>query len=151
MAKTFHVEFITPDKTVYEGEATSVVLPAEGGSLGVLADHAPLVATTEVGVARVDKADGERVFMMVGDGFLEVRNNHVRVLAELGERDDEIDLARAEEAEKRALERLREGASQEIDFNRAKSALTRAMTRIKILRDLAPGKARGRPQDPRVG
>lgn len=151
MAKTFNVEFITPDKAVFEGEATSVVLPSDGGSIGILAGHAPLVATLDVGVARVDTVDGEQVLMMVGDGFIEVRDNQVKVLAELGERDDEIDLARAEEAERRALERLKDRVVQEVDFNRAKAALTRAMTRIKILRDLAPGKVRGKPRDPRSG
>ena len=152
MAKTLNVEFITPDRTVFEGEATEVILPVEGGgSIGVLAGHAPLVATLEVGIARVDKADGEQVFMIVGDGFIEVRDNEVKVLAELGERDDEIDLARAEEAERRNRERLKDRVAQEVNFDRAKASLTRAMTRIKILRDLAPGKARRKPRDPRGG
>ena len=151
MAKTLNVEFITPDRTVFEGEATEVILPVEGGSIGVLAGHAPLGATLEVGIARVDKADGEQVFMIVGDGFIEVRDNEVKVLAELGERDDEIDLARAEEAERRNRERLKDRVAQEVDFDRAKASLTRAMTRIKILRDLAPGKARRKPRDPRGG
>ena len=151
MEKSFHVEFITPDKSVFEGEATSVVLQAEGGSLGIRAGHAPMVATLEVGAARVDTADGEQVVMMIGDGFLEVRDNQVKVLAELGELRDEIDLARAEEAERRALARLKDSAGAEVDFNRAKASLTRAMTRIKILRDLAPGRLQGKPRDPRGG
>ena len=110
-----------------------------------------MVATLEVGAARVDTADGEQVVMMIGDGFLEVRDNQVKVLAELGELRDEIDLARAEEAERRALARLKDRAGAEVDFNRAKASLTRAMTRIKILRDLAPGKVQGKPRDPRGG
>lgn len=150
MADTFNVEFITPDRTVYKGEAKALVLPAEGGSLGILPNHAPLVAALEVGAARVDPAHGESTYLMIGEGFVEVRDNDVKILAQLGERDDEIDLARAEEAEKRALERLRERASQEVDFNRAKAALTRASTRLRILRDLAPSKSRGRADQPRV-
>jgi len=148
MPKTFSVEFITPDNTVFQGEATAVRVPAEGGSLGILANHAPLVATTEVGVARVDTVGGDPVYMLVGDGFIEVCDNQVSILAELGERDDDIDLERAEEAERRALERLKDRASGEVDFERAKASLTRAMTRIKILRDLAPGKARRKPGTP---
>ncbi len=151
MAQTFNVEFITPDRTVFQGDATALVLPAEGGSLGVLANHAPLVAALEIGIARVDPPQGDSVFLMIGDGFLEVRDNVVKILAELGERDEEIDLALAEAAEKRALERLKERAHQEVDFNRAKAALTRASTRLRILRDLAPAKgARGRSGQPRV-
>ena len=139
MSKTFQVEFITPDRTVFEGEAESLVLPAEGGSLGVLANHAPLVAALEVGEARVGTSSGEQK-LMIGDGFLEVRDNVVKILADTGERDDEIDQARAEAAEQRALERLKSVADKEVDFNRAKAALTRASTRLRIVRGLASSK-----------
>ena len=119
--------------------------------VGTIVEKGEDVATLEVGAARVDTADGEQVVMMIGDGFLEVRDNQVKVLAELGELRDEIDLARAEEAERRALARLKDRAGAEVDFNRAKASLTRAMTRIKILRDLAPGRLQGKPRDPRGG
>jgi len=149
MAGTFHVEVITPDKSVFEGDAVELTVPAEGGSLGVLANHAPLVSTLVVGPARVTLEGGSETWLMIGDGFLEVRDNQVKILAELGERDDEIDLARAEAAEKRALERLQQSGSQDVDFARARTALARAVGRIKILRGL---KSRGHPgEKPRAG
>ncbi|MAE65595.1 MAG: ATP synthase F1 subunit epsilon [Phycisphaeraceae bacterium] len=149
MAKTFHVEVITPDTTVFEGDAVSLTVPAEGGSLGVLAGHAPLVSTLEVGVACVVGADGSSSYLMIGDGFLEIRDNEVKILAEVGERADAIDLARAEEAERRALDRLKNRQAKDVDFSRAKASLTRALTRIKIIRDLAPGKTRRKADAPR--
>ena len=132
--KTFQFELITPDRAVFEGAVVSVSVPTGGGSIGILVNHAPLVSLVETGAVRVVDEKGQELLFMVGDGFLEVNDNHVRIMAEVGERESDIDLERAEKAEKRALERLKESVAADVDFERAKQALTRAMTRIKIVR-----------------
>lgn len=139
--KAFRFEVITPDATVYDGDVAALSLPAGGGSIGILADHAPMVCTIETGAVRISEAGGGERYLMVGDGFIEVADNRVKLLAEVGERAEDIDLERAEAAERRALERLRDRVRADTDFERARAALTRAMTRVKIVRDLA---ARGR-------
>jgi F-type H+-transporting ATPase subunit epsilon len=135
--KLFRLEVITPERTVFDGDVQSVMLPAESGAMSVLAGHAPLVATLETGAAKVVKADGGRTWLMLGDGFVEVTRNHVRVLADVGEPDDAIDVKRAEESERRARERLKARAA-DVDLVRAEAALARALVRKKIVRDLRP-------------
>jgi F-type H+-transporting ATPase subunit epsilon len=140
--KTFRFELITPDRTVFNGEVASLSVPTGGGSIGVLPGHAPMVCTVDVGPVRIEDSAGNQSYFMVGDGFLEVQRGEVKLLAEVGERADQIDVARAEESERRALERLRERVKADTDFERARAALSRAMTRIKIARDLVPRQRR---------
>lgn len=135
--KTFRFELITPDRTVFDGEVVSLSIPTGGGTIGILPGHAPLVCTVDVGPVRIEDVDGKFQYLMVGDGFLEVQEKTVKLLAEVGERASDIDVARAEAAEKRALERLRSRLKADTDFERARIALTRAMTRLRIVRDLA--------------
>ncbi len=137
--KVFRLEVITPERTVFDGDVQSVTLPAEDGAMSVLAGHAPLVATLEIGPAKVVKADGTKSWLMLGDGFVEVTHNHVRVLADVGEPEDTIDLKRAEESERRARERLKSKAG-DLDLVRAEAALARALVRKKIVRDLRPAR-----------
>lgn len=138
--KTFRLEVITPDRAVYDGQVASVTVPTEGGAIGILYNHAPLVSTLSVGVLTVNEAGGGTTYLMVGEGFVEIRNNHVRVLAEVGEREDQIDVERAAEAEKRARERLKARKDADFDLVRVEAALARALMRQRILKDLAPRK-----------
>lgn len=76
------IEIITPDATLYSGEATYVFLPGSDGSLGVMNNHAPLISSLKKGILRlVDKAGKEVTFDLNG-GTVEVLNNKVVVLAE---------------------------------------------------------------------
>ena len=81
MAKTFHLNVLSPEKTIYEGEAVSLVAPAALGYLGVLADHAPLAANLKEGKIIVMKESGERVIIYSkASGFLQVLKNNVSVI-----------------------------------------------------------------------
>ena len=82
MAKTFHVQMITPDKIFYEGDVVSLVAPGEEGYLGVLADHAPLISNLRSGkiALTVRPGDPPIVFHSLGTGFLEVLKNQVTLL-----------------------------------------------------------------------
>lgn len=132
MAATFQVEVITPERSVFEGEATSVRVPTTDGSIGILANHAPLVSTVAVGDLEVALAGGGREHFLVGDGFLEVQGNHVRVLAEVGEAASQIDVERAERAVTRARTRLDKRSDPEVDAARADAALRRALMRLRV-------------------
>lgn len=83
MTKSFHVNILTPDKAVYEGKAVSMVVPAEGGYLGVLANHAPLVAILAKGTITLrDESGRTTVFNSKGKGVVEVLENDATILLE---------------------------------------------------------------------
>src|SRR5690606_27110313 len=119
------LEVVTPARSVLRAKARSVILPGTDGYLGIMVDHAPLVAGLSPGVLRYGEPGSEKHQMAIGGGFVEVAQNRVTVLADSAEPAEEIDVARAQRALQRALERLR-SISQEIDRERAHRALMRA-------------------------
>ncbi|HEY3413353.1 MAG TPA: F0F1 ATP synthase subunit epsilon [Armatimonadota bacterium] len=133
MPDKFQLTVVTPERTVLDAQVVSVMAPGGDGYFGVLAHHAPMLA--EVGVGRLtatDEADSVTV-MAVSGGFAEVRNNTMTVLADSAELRHDIDVARAEEALKRARLRLGE-RSADIDISRAEAALSRALNRVDTAR-----------------
>lgn len=124
------LDIVTAEKVVYTDEVDVVIAPGIVGELGILPQHAPLMTMLEPGELRAKKGS-EEFSMAVSGGFLEVRPDHVIVLADAAERADEIDIARAEAAKKRALERLSH-REEGIDVTRAEAALRRALARIDV-------------------
>src|SRR5262245_32093969 len=108
MAGSLTLRVITPDRIALDQPVESVRVPGADGQLGVLPRHAPMVAVLDVGILRY-RAEGKPQAMFVSGGFCEVRDNTVRVVTEAGERPQEIDEARAREAEQRARERISQG------------------------------------------
>lgn len=105
-------------------------IPGKDGYLGILPGHAPLI--TELGIGEISyRENGESHYLAVAWGFAEVLPDRVSVLAETAERAEEINVERAEEARKRARQRLN-SADPKVDFARAQRALTRAVTRLEV-------------------
>jgi len=127
---TFMLEMVTPEQILLEDEVQFMVAPAVEGELGVLRNHAPLVAALDIGVLRYKDSGGTEKRVAISGGFFEVIDNVARVLAETAERGDEIDVLRAKAAKERAEKRLAQ-RSEEVDFTRAQMALRRAIARIK--------------------
>lgn len=135
MARTFKVVIVTPDKTAYEGESVSAVIPGLAGYIGVWANHAPLVAAVAPGVVTLKHDDaGNELRMAVGTGFVEISDNVVNLMVETCETVGEIDVARAEKALERARGRLTD-MQAEIDRERARMALARAEARLKAAKN----------------
>ncbi len=132
MAKSFKVMIVTPDKTAYEGEAISAVIPGLAGYLGVWANHAPLVGAVVPGVVelKIDDAGNEQ-FFSVGEGFVEISDNVVNLMTDTCESAGEIDVDRAAKALERARNRLK-GVEKDLDRERARLAVSRAEARIKV-------------------
>ena len=124
------LDVVTAERLVYSEEVDIVIAPGVEGQLGVLPHHSPLMTTLEAGEMIVRKGD-EEFSLAISGGFLEVRPDRIIVLADTAERDDEIDLARAEEARRRAEERLSE-TGVGVDMARAEAALRRSMARLKV-------------------
>src|SRR5512142_1533555 len=128
MADTFELEIVTPEKLVVRDVAEEMQVPARNGYIGVLPGHAPLITELDVGEITYRNA-GTTTVLSVAWGFAEVLPNKVTILAESAEKPEEIDVARAQEAKKRAEERLQGGQSG-IDYERALNALHRAEARL---------------------
>jgi len=126
---TLKVSVVTPDGPVISGDFEMVSVTAENGQIGVLPGHIPLVAPLKIDSVRLKHENTEEV-VVVNGGFLEVRPDEVSILAPSAERASDIDVARAEEARLRAEKLLEQ--QEEIDKERAKLALQRAMNRIRV-------------------
>src|SRR5207248_664549 len=126
MADTFELEVATPERLIVRERVREAQIPAENGYIGVLPGHAPLLSKLTTGdMSFVTAGDEHRHHLAIHGGFVEVLPEHVRVLADLGERAEEIDVARAQEALKRAQQRLA-NPSLGVDVARALYAMHRA-------------------------
>ena len=123
-------EIATAERVIYSDDVDIVIAPGIEGQMAILPSHAPLLTMLQPGELVVRK-EGEETAIFVSGGFLEVMQNSVTVLADTAERAEEIDVERAEEAKRRAEERLA-GRLPEMDLARAEIALRRALTRIKV-------------------
>jgi F-type H+-transporting ATPase subunit epsilon len=127
---TLHVEVVTAERELYNGEADMVSAPGAEGRLGILPRHAALLTFLTPGELRITLHDAEEPLFVSG-GFLEVLNNTVTVLADTAEHAEEIDQARAEEARRRAQERLAQ-AHSDIERAELQGALERAVNRLRV-------------------
>ncbi|MCL2149593.1 MAG: F0F1 ATP synthase subunit epsilon [Dehalococcoidia bacterium] len=131
MAK-IKLEIVTAERLVYSEEVDEIVAPGVGGELGIMPQHAPLMTILMPGMITVKKGSDE-LNMAVSGGFIEVRPERVIVLADAAERAEEIDIARAEEARRRAEEAkvgaTAAGAEAQMA---AEAALARALARLKV-------------------
>jgi F-type H+-transporting ATPase subunit epsilon len=142
---TLHVEVVTAERELYRGDATMVNAPGSEGQLGILPQHAALLTMLKPGAMRIELNDAEEPLFISG-GFLEVNNNVVTVLADTAEYAEEIDEARAEEARRRAQERL-EQATSEQERAEVLVAVERAVARLRVA-ELAHRRGRRRIQMP---
>lgn len=123
-------EIVTAERDVYTDDVDVVIAPGIEGQLGILPNHAPLLTMLQPGELVVRKGSEETAIFVSG-GFLEVMQNRVTILADVAERAEEIDIEKAEEAKRRAEERLRLRPT-EMDLTAAEAALRRALIRIKV-------------------
>ena len=127
---TVKLDIVTAEQLVYSDDVDIVVAPGIDGELAVLPHHAPLMTMLKPGELLVRKG-GEEILMAITGGFLEVRPDRVTILADAAERAEDIDAARAEEAKRRAEERL-SGKLSESDMVRAEGALRRSLLRLRV-------------------
>ena len=128
-----NLEIITPEKPIFKDQIEAVTIPGTLGSFQILKDHAPIISSFEVGIIKVIKATAETFYTTAG-GTVEVNKNQVLVLADSIEKITDINVDRAEQAKKRAEERLRKKQEEDIDEARAKAALNRALNRLNAVK-----------------
>ena len=125
------LEIVTPERLAYSDTVDAVVLPGAEGEMGVLPNHAPLLATLGVGELRIRKG-GEEEFFAIAGGFVQVRPDKVVVMAETADMASEIDLERAQEARREAERALESGYSEGADLSAARAQLQQALLRIRL-------------------
>ena len=128
--KPFHIEIVTPDGLVYDGETESLLVRTDTGDVEILAGHTDYVAAIATGRARLLK-DGVKRFAAVNGGFLSVKGGNVKLVTITFEFADQIDLSRAKAAKERAEATLATAKGQR-DEKIAKAKLARAISRIKV-------------------
>jgi F-type H+-transporting ATPase subunit epsilon len=125
------VDIVTAERLVLSEEGVDeVVAPGIEGELTVLPMHAPLLTMIKPGVMRIKRGNDETDMAITG-GFLEVRDDRVTILADAAERAEEIDVARAEEARRRAEQQL-ERRETDVDLARVSAELQKALIRLKV-------------------
>jgi len=130
MVATFKLEIVTAERMVFSDDVTALIAWGVEGQLGILPHHAPLMTMLQPGDLMIRK-DREEEYLVISGGFLEVRPDKVIILADACERADEIDVARAEEAKKRAQETMK-AAPLTVDAASAEAALRRSLARLKV-------------------
>ena len=129
MADKLTLDIVTPYGHVFTDEVDEIVASGSEGEFGVLPDHVPFLTTMKIGILTYKKGS-ETGYFFVNWGYAEVGPDKVTILADSAERADDIDPARAEEAVKRAEERLKQ--IEKVDEARATSSLERAVTRMQV-------------------
>ena len=124
------LELVTPDRSIVRERVDEVRIPGTQGYLGVLPGHTPLLTTLQVGELWF-RVGQEKFYVSVAFGFAEVLPDRVTILAQIAERAEEVDVTRAEEAERRARERLAKSAVN-VDFERARIALMKSIVRLQV-------------------
>lgn len=135
MPKTIQIEVVSAEKSLYSGEAEMVVAPGVGGELGILPGHTPLLTRIKPGVLKINLPDGQEELMYVSGGILEIQPEKVTVLADIAERGDDLDEARAEAARQSAEAKLQSG-NLGMDYAAAQAELAQAAAQLQAIRKL---------------
>ncbi|HZR26074.1 MAG TPA: F0F1 ATP synthase subunit epsilon [Vicinamibacterales bacterium] len=127
---TLRLEIVSAERSLVNETVDEVQIPGTNGYLGILPGHTPLLTTLQVGQLWYRQGQ-EKHYLSIAFGFAEVQPDRVTILAQVAERADEIDVARAETAKKRAEERLAK-PTVDMDFERARIALLKALVRLQV-------------------
>lgn len=129
--KKFQLEVISPERVFYAGDVEMVELTTTEGDIGIYADHIPLTTIVAPGVMTITEDGDQMKEAAVLEGFMEITQDKVTVLAQSCEWPDEIDLNRAQEAKARAERRLK-SSDANINMSRAELALRKSLIRIEL-------------------
>ena len=131
MADQLQLEVVTPERRVLSEPVNSVTVPGRNGEMQLLPGHAALISELKTGVLSYTE-DGRTFQLHVSGGFVEVSDDRVSVLAEIAERPEEIDAARARLARDHTEKELSAWSGSEEDFEKARAKLERSMVRLQL-------------------
>jgi len=132
MAATLKLEIVTPEAVTYSEDVDMVTLPGVEGEMGIFPMHVPLMTQIVAGEVSARK-NGQDYFLAVGEGFVEITGDHVAILTDMAIKATDIDETKAEEARKRAEDRLQEKLSGE-ELANVSAALAHSLAQLKVKR-----------------
>ena len=133
-SKTFRLEIVSAERSLFSGEANFVVVPGVDGELGIFPNHTPLLTKIKPGTLKFQaKDESKETLFFVAGGFLEVQPTVVTVLADTVVRGEEIDQARAEESRRNAEEAISKTPEDKIALATAQAELSYAMAELRTL------------------
>lgn len=124
-----HLKIITHEKLVFDEDVDEIYTRAMDGEFGILKNHVPIMSALDIGVTKVKQGSSMKFFTTMG-GVLQFKDGECTILTTTAESGNDIDVARAEAALRRAKARLEENDAA-IDSKRAEAAVARAMARLK--------------------
>jgi len=131
MSEGLALEIVTPEKMVFSGTVEEVTIPGTEGEFGVLRGHEAFLTSVDIGELNFTK-DGKKTYFAVNTGYAEVTANKVTVLIETAENSNSIDKDRARRAKENAEARLAQIAKDNVEYEKSRLALLRAVTRINV-------------------
>ena len=131
MADELKLEIVTPEQMTFRGVVEEVTIPGTEGQFGVLKGHAALLSSVDIGELSFTQ-DHKKTYYAVNTGYAEVAASKVTVLVETAERFDLIDRERAKRAREQAEEKLAKLSREDVEFEKARLALLRAITRLNV-------------------
>src|SRR3989442_10996416 len=131
MADQIQLEVVTPERRVLSESVNSVTVPGRNGEMQILPGHAALISELQTGVLAYSQG-GATLQLHVSGGFIEVNNDRVSVLAEIAERPEEIDAARARLAREHTEKQLSSWSGTEEDFEKARVKLEKSIVRLQL-------------------
>lgn len=131
MSQSLQLEVVTPERRVLSEAVNSVTVPGRNGEMQILPGHAALISELQTGVLAYNQ-DGTNSQLHVSGGFIEVNNDRVSVLAEIAERPEEIDAARARLAREHTEKQLSSWSGTEEDFEKARVKLEKSIVRLQL-------------------
>jgi F-type H+-transporting ATPase subunit epsilon len=127
------LQFVTPERALAHEDVDELQLPGEEGYFGVLPGHAPLLAALRTGEMWYRKGT-EKYYAFIDGGFAEVLPDRVSIMAQVAERAEDIDIQRAEASKRRAEDVLSKPSVADVDAERTRIAMLRAITRLNVAR-----------------
>jgi F-type H+-transporting ATPase subunit epsilon len=131
MAQQLQLDVVTPERRVLSEAVDTTTVPGLNGELGILPGHTPLISQLKTGILSYTK-DGKTFQLHVSGGFVEVRDDHVSVLAEIAERPEEIDATQARSARERGEKQLSTWTGTEEELEQARIDFERAQVRVQL-------------------
>jgi len=131
MSEKIQLDVVTPERRLLEEPVDMVTVPGFNGELGILPGHTPLISQLKTGVLTYVQ-EGKSVQVHVSGGIVEVRDDHVSVLAEVAERPEEIDVNGARAARERLEKQLSAWSGSEDDLELARTELARSEVRLQL-------------------
>lgn len=135
MAKTFHVDIVSAEQSIFSGEAEMLIAPGEAGELGILPEHMPLLSRIKPGTVRIKMPNAEEEVIYVSGGMMEVQPDRVTVLADTSVRAHDLDEAKAMEAERLAKDAITNRAGA-LEVAQAQVELAQAAAQLAAIRKL---------------